>query len=91
LSAVSRVDSCGLALTGLGIFEDKYVSLYGQLIGDGRIHLRWCCCWSGAFGAVFGSMLGRFITGRSFPRSVSAWSGAGDLGVTSADHPADPR
>jgi hypothetical protein len=59
-----------LALTGLGIFEDKkYVSLYGQLIGDSSASTAWVVLLlvSGGFGAVFGTVLGRFITGQIVP------------------------
>jgi hypothetical protein len=59
-----------IALTALGIFDDKkYVSLYGQLIGDSSASTAWVVLLlvAGGFGAVFGSVLGRFITGQIIP------------------------
>jgi hypothetical protein len=59
-----------IALTGLGLFEEKkYVSLYGQLIGDSSASTAWVVLLlvSGAFGALFGTALGRFITGQIIP------------------------
>lgn len=59
-----------LALTGLGLFDGKkYVALYGQLIGDGSLSTAWVVLLlvAGALGGIFGSLLGRFITGQIIP------------------------
>jgi hypothetical protein len=60
----------GLSLTALGLFDDrKYVSLYGLLIGDGAMSTAWVMLLvvAGALGGVFGTVLGRFITGQIVP------------------------
>lgn len=60
----------GLCLTALGLFEDrKYVSLYGLLIGDGSASTAWVMLLvvAGALGGIFGTVLGRFITGQIVP------------------------
>ncbi|HZM81646.1 MAG TPA: hypothetical protein VFC19_38485 [Candidatus Limnocylindrales bacterium] len=54
----------------LGFFQDQdYIKPYGQLIGDGTLStaLVMLLCVAGAAGAVFGTVLGRFITGQIIP------------------------
>jgi hypothetical protein len=60
----------GIALTALGLFDDKkYVALFGQLIGDGSLSTAWVILLlvAGTLGGIFGSFLGRFITGQIIP------------------------
>ncbi len=60
----------GILLTALGFFDDKkYVELYGQLIGDSTLSTAWVMLLivAGAVGAIFGSFIGRFITGQIIP------------------------
>jgi hypothetical protein len=59
-----------VALWPLGFFQDKdYIKAYGQLIGDATLStaLVMLLCVAGAAGAVFGTVLGRFITGQIIP------------------------
>lgn len=54
----------------VGFFQDNdYIKPYGQLIGDETIStaLVMLLCVAGAAGAIFGTVLGRFITGQIIP------------------------
>jgi len=60
----------GLALTALGLFDDrKYISLYGLLVGDSSLSTAWVILLvvAGALGGIFATVLGRFITGQIVP------------------------
>lgn len=59
-----------IVLWPLGLFQDKdYIKPYGQLVGDATMStaLVMLLVVAGAAGAVFGTMLGRFITGQIIP------------------------
>lgn len=59
-----------VALWPAGFFQDKdYIKPYGQLVGDDTLStaLVMLLCVAGAAGAVFGTVLGRFITGQIIP------------------------
>jgi len=59
-----------IALWPLGLFQDKdYIKPYGQLVGDETLStaLVMLLVVAGAAGAVFGTALGRFITGQLVP------------------------
>lgn len=59
-----------IALTALGLFEKKkYVELYGQLVGDSTLSTAWVMLLvvAGATGGLFGTLVGRFITGQLVP------------------------
>jgi hypothetical protein len=59
-----------IALWPLGYFQDRdFIRPYGQLIGDETLStaLVMLLCVAGAAGAVFGTVLGRFITGQIIP------------------------
>jgi drug/metabolite transporter (DMT)-like permease len=58
------------ALWPAGFFQDKdFIKPYGQLIGDDTLStaLVMLLCVAGAAGAIFGTVLGRFITGQIIP------------------------
>jgi len=59
-----------VALWPVGFFQDKdFIKPYGQLVGDETVStaLVMLLCVAGAAGAVFGTVLGRFITGQIVP------------------------
>jgi hypothetical protein len=59
-----------VALWPVGLFQDKdYIKAYGQLVGDETVStaLVMLLCVAGAAGAIFGTVLGRFITGQIIP------------------------
>jgi len=58
------------ALWPVGFLQDKdFIKPYGQLIGDDTVStaLVMLLCVAGAAGALFGTVLGRFITGQIIP------------------------